>query len=556
MRHSGAQDETASAPVTTQKKAQPSIGRSTALFSGATLVSRITGFVRNWAMAFALGNTMLSTTYYIANNLPNQLYSLVSGGMLTAAFLPIYVAQLKKKGVRGSASYASNLLSIAVVVLGLVALLATFFAPQVMFTQTFVQGSDFDLSKAVFFFRFFAVQVVFYGVGAIIGGMLNAHRSYLWPAMGPVFNNIVVIVTFFGYPAISAANELVGSIWLAAGTTLGVVAMFAVQIPALVRLKLPLRFHIDFHDKALRDTVRMALPASVYVIANLVVMSCLNAFSLGISQIGPSTMSYAMVWYQLPYGVIGVALSTTLFTEMSEASAVGDWPTFRRHVRDGLRTTVFLILPLAALMLALATHLAGLYHAGQFTYSDVLSVGQVLAFWCLSLPFYAAYNYLYRVFSALRDLRRYVVVDLCGRVVQIALYVVLTKGVGGWGGIGLVGIPLADAITYVLLLGVMCLVLRRQIGPFGFGGIVASGVKVLVASVLAALIPGLVAAAVPGSNIGISLAVIVICGVGGLVLFYLFARVLRVPEVKLVDHILLRLRHALHRHTHGDKNAG
>ena len=82
--------------------------------------------------------------------------------------------------------------------------------------------------QAVFFFRFFAVQVLFLGLGALVGGILNAHRRYFWPNVSSAFNNLVVIVTFFGYVPLSAWDAGFARVWLAVGTTLGSVAMFAV----------------------------------------------------------------------------------------------------------------------------------------------------------------------------------------------------------------------------------------------------------------------------------------------------------------------------------------
>ena len=80
------------------------------------------GFVRTWAMAFALGSTLLSSSYQVANNLPNMLYELVVGGMLVTAFLPVYVSVKKRLGQQAGNEYASNLLTIVVVLLGLLSL--------------------------------------------------------------------------------------------------------------------------------------------------------------------------------------------------------------------------------------------------------------------------------------------------------------------------------------------------------------------------------------------------------------------------------------------------
>ncbi|MDR3037147.1 MAG: murein biosynthesis integral membrane protein MurJ [Coriobacteriales bacterium] len=526
---------------------QPSVARSTATMSAATLLSRVTGFVRTWAMAFALGNTVLTSAYSIANNLPNQLYELVAGGVLTTAFLPIYLAQLEKRGKDGAASYASNLLSIGAIILGVVVIVATVFAPQVVFTQTFLTKNSIDIQNAVFFFRFFAIQVIFYGVGAIISSLLNAHRSFFWPALGPVFNNIVVIITLFGYPVIAQYSQPGALIWLAVGTSLGVVAMFVVQIPALRKLKIPLRFHIDLKDPALKETVRLALPAMVFIIMSLVAVSVMNACALNVTLKGPATIQYAWLWYTLPYGVIAVALSTALLTEMSEASAAENWELFRTNVRLGLRSTVFLIIPLAAIIFTLSNQLAGLYHAGEFTYEDVLNVANVVAMWCVALPFYASYMFIYRVFSSMRDLKRFVIIDGLGRILLAVLYGFFTTGFGLFEGLGLIGIPLADTCVYALLCAVMLFVLRRRIGSFGLTGIVLDGGKILVAALIAVAIPFIISFGDFDSTILVSLVTIALCGIFALAIYYLLCRLFKIPEIQLVNSIASRVANGLWR---------
>ncbi len=540
----GASDEIAS----DSEEDTSSVMKSTVTMSMATLLSRLTGFVRTWAMAFALGNTLLSSAYQVANNMPNMLYELVAGGILTTSFLPIYVSQLKTRGKDGAGDYAGNLLGLGLIVLGLVALLATIFAPQVVFTQTFMSSSE-DTEMAVFFFRFFAVQVVFYGVGAIISGILNSHKDFLWPALGPVFNNIVVIATMFAYVFINPMNPGLARIILAVGTTLGVAVMMAVQIPALVKLKIPVKIHIDLHDPMIKETLRLALPATVFVVINLIVVSVRNAFSLGVVPNGPSTLSYAWLWYQFPYGVLAVALSTAMLTEMSGAAAVKDWPLFRRNVRSGLSGTMYLIIPMAILMFCLAYPLTALYHAGQFNEQDVLAVTQVLQCWLISLPFYAGYMYLYRSFSAMKDLGLITWIDGTGRIVQAAMYAIFTMGIGGWEGIGLVGIPVSDTIFYVAMFFILCLVMRKKVGSYGLGKVFFTAIRSTIASLVAAAVitPLLVLFPSRGTILGALLAIVVL-GIVGLAIFYGISKLLKVPETDMITKGFRRVVQKVKRH--------
>ena len=92
-----------------------------------------------------------------------MLYELVVGGMLVTAFLPVYVSVKDRLGVKGGNEYASNLLSLTFIVLGFVALLCTIFAPALIYTQSFMNDQS-TMGDAIFFFRFFAMQIVFYGI--------------------------------------------------------------------------------------------------------------------------------------------------------------------------------------------------------------------------------------------------------------------------------------------------------------------------------------------------------------------------------------------------------
>ncbi len=515
--------------------------RSTLTMSIATLLSRFTGFARTWACAFALGNTLLSSSYQIANNVPNMLYELVAGGILSTAFLPVYMTLLEQRGRRKAGLFASNLMSIAIIVLGLISLLGSIFSPQVIATQTFMSGSE-ESELAIYLFRFLSFEVIFYGVGAVLSGILNAHKSFLWPALAPVFNNIVVVATMVGFVLISPHNVEIAKIWLAMGTVLGVAAMLGVQIPALIKLKIPFRLHIDLRDPALKETLRIAGPAMAFIVFNLVVVSVRNAFSMGVSDNGPSTLSYAWMWYQFPYGVLAVALSTAMLTEMSAASANEDWSLFRKNVEQGLSGTLFLIIPLACLMLVLAQPLTAIYRAGAFTAEDVDLVAQVLRAWCLSLPLYAGYMYLYRTFSAMKSLAKITWIDACGRVVQAAMYALFTMGVGSWEGMGLVGIPIADTIFYGIMFFVMAVMLRRKVGAYGFGRILGSAVRALVASVAGGIVT-MWLCSMFGSSYDIihALLTVIACGAVGLAIFYALARLFRVPETSLIDGMMGRI---------------
>ena len=242
-----------------------SVGASAALMSVCVLFSRITGFLRTWAMAFALGSSFLSSSYQVANNLPNMLYELVMGGMLVTAFLPVYISVKKKSGTRAGNAYASNLLTLVTIFLGVLSILCMIFPAQVIYTQTFYSDQS-SSALATFFFQYFAIQLVFYGASSIVSGLLNANRDYLWSSIAPVANNVIVIATFLMYAAIAPINSDVALFVIAIGNPLGVFVQMAIQLPALKRNGIRLRPRIDLHDPALRDTLAIGGPTFLVMI--------------------------------------------------------------------------------------------------------------------------------------------------------------------------------------------------------------------------------------------------------------------------------------------------
>lgn len=512
-----------------------SVARSTAIMSAATLTSRVTGFIRTWAIGFALGNTLLTSSYQLANNIPNMIYELIAGGILSTAFLPVYLEQTAKYGRERGWKYASTLINLAIVVLGAIAVLATIFAPQVIATQTFRTPAE-DAQLAVFFFRFFAIQIVFYGVSGVVSGLLNANREFLWPAAGPIFNNIVVIITLFGFVPLSKTDPEFAKAWLAVGTTLGVIAMGAVQIPSLLKIGMRYVPKIDLKDPGLRATMRLVVPAVIFTITNLVAVSVRNAYAFEVAPNGPSTLSFAWMWYQFPYGVMAVALSTAIFTELSDAAGRGLWTEFKQRFARGLRATLFLIIPMAVMLVVLARPLVMLFKFGRFTAQDVEVVSGVLSWWGVALPFFAAYMYTYFAFSAFKDLKTVTTVKIGMTVIQVALYALLTVGFGTWKGIGLIGVPVSDLVFYTLMFLVLVVILRKKIGAFDLSGVVSVTARIA----LAAVAGGAVAFALltllndGGQTVSSAFGALMVCGIAGLATTWGLCAALHVSEMSFL----------------------
>ncbi|MBI5230988.1 MAG: murein biosynthesis integral membrane protein MurJ [Coriobacteriales bacterium] len=512
--------------------------------STATTLSRVTGFVRMWSIAFALGATGLMSAYSVANNIPNMLFELVAGGIISSIFIPMLLEIRAQRSPTESDRFASHVFNLAVVALGVIAFVGTLFPQPFIWTQTFrLSGAEAEQvrSAAEFFFRFFAIQIVIYGAGSIMQARLNASRKYLWPALGPVFNNFVVIGTMFAYVALREAPGS-ANVVLAVGTTLGVVAIFGVQVPSLIKLGVNWSPGLGLHDPDVRKMLVLAVPSVVYVVASLVGVSFRNASAFAVMPEGPSVLTYAWTFYQLPYGILAVALATAVFTELSEAAGLKDWTAFKDQFSRGLRATGVLMLPASALLVALATPLVTLYRIGAFGEDAVPIVAGALRWWAAGLIFFAASMYVLRTFYSLKDTRTPAVVNVALTGLQVGLYYVLSTGIGAWAGLGINGIPIADGIFFAVKLVALTWLLRRAIGSFDLRTVAGTYARMLAASVLAAgLAFGIVTLMAPYTpGVAGALTQVFVAGTIGLVAAWLLARLFGVTEVSIVTTMLRR----------------
>lgn len=511
------------------------VGRSAGLMTVLTIVSRVTGFIRTWAMAAAIGMSLLSSSYQVANNLPNMLYELVMGGMLVTAFLPVYMGVRREQGRDASNEYVGNLLGILLLLLGGISVLGTVFAPGFIWTQSFLSGDGGSMDTAAFMFRFFAIQILFYGLGSVFSGVLNAHRDYFWSTFAPVLNNVIVIASFMGFAPVSVQfGEHAGIILISLGTTLGVFVQMACQIPALGKHGVHPHIHIDFKDPALRQTITLGIPTLLATVCMFVSTSITNAAALVVQpETGPSVIAYARLWYTLPYALIAASLSTALYTELSHDAQEKDYDSVRTGISRGVAQMLFFLIPFALYLIVFARPLNMIYCAGKFDESGVALVSEFLIYLALSLPLYGVVVLMQKSFSALLDMKpygRYCLYSAIGQAGSVLLFGVVL-------GYGMPAIALSYVVDYVILVGCSLWWLRRRLhglqvksilhGSFfglvlgGLGAAAGAGVLWALENYIGAL----------GGSILITLGYVCVAGVASLAVTFGLAIVFKMPEV-------------------------
>lgn len=523
--------------------------RNTAVMSVGTALSRVTGFLRLAAMAYALGiaETRLADAYNIANVTPNIIYELALGGILTSVVVPVFVEWLQRRGTDEAWDVARRLFSFAFVTLSAIAVLGIVLAPWIvdLYTSGVPEGQRAAVRElATFFLRWFMPQILFYGLGAVATGLLNGHRRFAAPMFAPITNNLIVIATFVAFAAMpgpadgglaTTAQQLV----LAIGTTLGVVGMTVALWPSVRATGFRFGWRAEWRHEAIRKITRLAAWVIVYVGMNqlgYLIVLVLAARVRG----GYTAYAAAFILFQLPHAIFAVSIFTALLPAMSARWAERDVAGFRRLLSQGLRATAAIVLPAALGYLVLARPIVRLLleHGVTGPQSGDL-VAEVLVLFAIGLVPFSAFQLLLRAYYSMQDTRTPALVNVgavtLNTVANLVYFFVLDLDVRG--------LALGHATAYAAGSAILLLLIRRRIEGVEGRRVLETGGRTLVAGALTAATAWLVARWL-GAALGVATvgqqAIQVGSAVGaGMVVFVVSATLLRIEEVDMVRRQLV-----------------
>ena len=523
---------------------QAAFVRNTAVMSVGTALSRVTGFLRLSAMAYALGiaETRLADAYNIANITPNIIYELALGGILSSVFVPVFVEWLQSRGREAAWDVARKVLGIAAVSLSIICVLGIVLSPWIIRLYTVgVPAGQRQLVQdlASFFLRWFMPQIVFYGIGAVATGLLNAHRRFAVPMFAPILNNLIVIATFLTFAAMSHPGQAVlatgpQKLVLAVGTTLGVVAMTVALWPSLRRLGFRFRWRPRWVDEAVIRIAHLAKWVVVYVVANqlgYLVVLILAARVKG----GYTAYAAAFILFQLPHAIFVVSVFTALLPAMSSRWVDGDRSAFRELLARGIRWTAVIVVPAALGYLVLAVPIVRLLlqHGVTRPRSTDLVAG-ILVFFSLGLFSFSTFQLLLRAYYSMQDTRTPALVNIAavGLNVIVDLLFVLALGMG------VRGLALGHATAYTFGSIALLALIRRRLGGIDGRRILSGLSRTLLAGGVTAGVAWVASEAigrwVDTSTLGGQAAQVLGAVAAGILAFLATALMLRVDEVDVV----------------------
>ncbi|MEV4662559.1 murein biosynthesis integral membrane protein MurJ [Micromonospora echinofusca] len=534
-----------------EQVAEASAATNSAVMAIGSLVSRGTGFLRNLVIAAALGGALVGDAYTTAQILPGMVYEFLLGGVLTSVLIPVLVRR-RKSDADGGQAYAQRLLTLAVLALGVAALLAVGFASWLTWLYGSGESTDGYSDLVTALARLMLPMIFFSGLSALISAVLNTRGHFAAPMWAPILNNLVVIATaglyiaIFGAKIIQPDEMTTGRVLLiGGGTLLGVAIQAAGLLPALRKVGFRWKLRFDFRELGLRELGRLGAWMFCYVavsqIGLIVLFNLLNRAGRE-SAAGPLIYNNVFLLLMTAHGIIAVSIITALMPRMSAAAADGRYTDVAADLSRGTRTVTAVLAPIAVCYAVLASPIAfALFRWGAFDEENAAATSVVLLAAALALVPFAVSQLFTFAFYALPDTRTPALINIpvvALRIgVQVVLYVAFSASFVG------AGMMIGNAVSYLAAAVASAWLLRPRVGRIGLGEIMRTGGRVLVAALGAAVVGLIVVKLLPGDDTPSRLEAIVQLVVGGAVIggTYLgLATVLRIGEITEVVGMVRR----------------
>lgn len=535
----------------------PSMGRATAILAFGTFASRLTGFARVLAIGYVLGVGVLSDAFNYANGVPNIIYDLLLGGILSATLVPVFVEQLSEDDPReASRSISAVMTAIAaslVVVSGLLYVAAPAVIHFYLLLSPHTTGGA-ERALATRLLRDFAPQVFFLGTTVASTALLNARRRFTAAAVSPVINNVVAIAALLATKA--AADRVLSQKGLTAsasldqfsrdgravlilglGTTLGYAVQLLVQLPAMHGLGLRLRPVWDLRHPAVRKVARLSSWLVGVVMTNQISLALVMILA-GRTAGGVTAYQFSYQFFQLPYALIAVSVASAIMPDLSEHWSAARFTRFEGQFVTGLRVTLAALTPIAVVYVVVAKPFVELaIHHGAVSPSGAHLVGRTLAYFVAGLPGFSAFFLLMRAFQAMQDARSMFRIYVLENVLTVIVALALSPA------LGVPGLAVAWVAPYTVASIYAVIVLRRrpQIGSLGGWLTIRALIRIALASLIsggAAVLAGLPLRSDHGDALVLARLILQVAVAGGIYLY--LARALRMRELRPILRMLGR----------------
>jgi len=514
------------APELPAEEVHPSIARNAAVLSLASIFSRALGMVREIIIPHFYGATGLVSAYALAEFVAKILYDLLVGGMLSAALVPV-LSDYRRPQKRTEFAQVASIIFTAISLLAAAAvLIVEVFAPQIV---ALIGG---DLSPeyqqvAIRLMRITAPVIWVFSSSGGLAAILYARERFTMAALGDALYNLGVIIV------VPLFHKQLGIEALAFGMLLGGIIQLALRLPDMRGVGL--RLTTQLRHPALRRVWKLYLPILVAILVSMIQGGIDRRLASGTGDSSLAYMRTATTLYQLPHGLVAVAISMAALPSLSRWAAAQDWEEYKRTLAAGLRAVLVLVLPATVFLWVLAEPTVRLLaEHGEFTPTDTHWTYLTLRYYLIGLVFASVDWPLNFAYYARGDSKTPAIVGILAVGVYLLFALTLLPH------LSFLGLAFADGMKQMAHALMMIFLIYRWGGRLGHEvwrtALVAAAASAVMGVVLyfsagtimarmgvAGLIPRLTTLAVPG--------------ILGSIVYYLILRWLHVPEVALLHRL-------------------
>lgn len=461
--------------ISSSQSSQKRVVRAAGIVMFLIFLSRVLGFVRERAIATVFGRTAETDVFFAAFAIPDLMYQLLVGGVISSAFIPVFTQYLASDKEDEAWYVASSFINMTTILLFILTILGIVFAPLLapLVGVGFV-GAERELLVSLMRITFPAV--FFTALSGLEMGVLNSYQRFSLPALAPLLYNSAQILGAY------ILGPIFGVVGMAYGTVVGSFSSFVMQFPSVLkRAKTHYRRTISFQHPGIRKMIKLMIPAVIGLsIAQINMIIGQNLASL-LEEGTIVALRLANRLINFPLGVFAMGLSTAIFPTLSSQVARNEMKEFRQTFSFGLRVVFFITLPAAVGLAVLRVPIVRLlFETGEFTTHDTQVTAYALLFYAAGLFAQSGLQIITRVFYSLQDTVTPVKIGL----VTVGLNLMFSLMFIYWTNLGVGGLALAFSLTSLIQMLIAILVLRNKLGGIDGRRIFNTTGRAMVASIV------------------------------------------------------------------------
>jgi putative peptidoglycan lipid II flippase len=405
--------------------------------------SLILGLIRQRVIANRFGTSAELDAFTAANGIPELLFTMLAGGALAFAFIPMY-SELRRRDPSASQRLFSQVVNTIFILTAAIGLVAGIFAPTLISARwgiapnfpVPIQALTSDLMRVLLF------STLIFAISSILSGTLHAHQHFLLPALAPSMYSLGIITG-----AVLLGPRL-GIFSLAWGACLGAFLHLLIQVPGLVYFKVKWRPLLQWGDPTLRQVAVLMAPRVLDLLMARASIDWINAnLGSGLGEGRVSALRYAFQLMNTPWTLIGTAIGIAVFPTMALLAADKDVDAQRGALSGALRAILTLALPAGVALIVLGRPVIGLlFEGGEFTAESTNLVYFALQFYVVALISQSVLEVVVRAFAAQKDTLTPLLVSFFTTTLNIGLAIMLSRPILR-GGLEHGGLALANGIA-------------------------------------------------------------------------------------------------------------